>query len=81
MEGADAEGLHALGLAGGDVRAACTITPAPAEDGSGTITLTIHVAGHFDRRVTSTPDAAETFAGEILRVVAEVRRKTCKSSP
>ena len=57
------------------MKSPCTITPAPAEDGSGNITMTIHVQGHFDRRVTSTPDAAETFAGEILRVVAEVRRK------
>lgn len=55
------------------MKAACTITPHANPDGS--ITLTIHADGHFDRRVTSTPDAAETFAGEILRVVAEVRRK------
>lgn len=55
------------------MKSACTIAPQANPDGS--ITLTIHVDGHFDRRVTSTPDAAETFAGEILRVVAEVRRK------
>jgi hypothetical protein len=61
------------------MKSQCTITPQANPD--GTITLTIHVNDRFDRRVTSTPDAAETFAGEILRAVAEVRRKTCKSSP
>lgn len=61
------------------MKAECAITPHANPDGS--ITLTIHINDRFDRRVTSTPDAAETFALEVLRVVAEVRRKACKSSP
>lgn len=61
------------------MKSPCTITPTANPDGN--ITLTINVNDRFDRRVTSTPDAAETFALEVLRVVAEVRRKTCKSSP